>query len=271
MLVMHETFEQRLAQLIVGSGMLAQAERHLLGSTAAKRVRPRFLLACGALLDVPPALLEDLACAVELIHTATLLHDDIVDGATERRKLPSVNKAFGVEVAVLAGDGLLGQALLLFADSPRPGEAVKVAAQTVSVMAEAVVLEIELHDDANATADEMLSIADGKTGALFALCGYLAGLAANDLAAAERLAHVGRLMGRVFQIKDDIDDLEEDTANGTPTLSRVVGSQAALTKADESYAELLALLEPYQDHAAYPALIEAIQRITRTELALDVL
>jgi len=262
---MDTAFETRLLSLIAGDGALVSAERHLLGSAAAKRVRPKFLLASGALLDVAGKRLYDQACAVELIHTASLLHDDIVDRARKRRLLPSVNAAYGNGLAVLAGDRLLTRALLLLAAGPRSTDAIRLASSELFNMTQSVVLELELRKQGGATETEVLQITDGKTGALFALCGGLAGLAADDDEGTKRLTRAGRLLGRVFQIKDDIDDLSEDKKDGTPTLPLVAGVEAALAEADRAFDEALHELVPYSRHQAYTPFLAVVHKLARME------
>ncbi len=255
-----------MAEQITGHGLLSKAERHLLGSSAAKRVRPRFLFACGRLLDLPETTLWDAACAVELTHTASLIHDDIVDRTLQRRTLLSVNVAFGYGGAVLAGDKLLTRALVLLTGTPRPADAVRVAAKAVAAMSDATAREVELRGSTSTTYDEVISVTDGKTGALFSLCGSLAGLAANNDAAIERLGSAGGLLGRVFQINDDIDDMEEDAKDGIPTLPQVVGIEEARNEANRSFNEALSVLEPYSHHQAYPSLITDVRKLARMEL-----
>ena len=240
---MLDKFEIILAKQLDGNDLLSEAKKHLFKSKNAKRVRPRFLFACGKLLNIPEPKLFKMACAVELIHTASLLHDDIVDNAMKRRKLPSVNAKFGNNMALLAGDQLLARALLLLADTPQSQKSVKAAAKTLLKMSDAVALEENLRNKKPGTNEQLLSIADGKTGALFALCGSLAGYTANDNIAAEKLSQVGNLLGRIFQINDDIDDLKEDKEDKTQTLPQIFGTKVTIDEIEKSHDKILKIIK----------------------------
>ena len=262
---MDTVFESRLLGLVTGSGVITEAERHLLDAPKAKRVRPKFVLACGRLLGVAEKELLAAACAVELIHTGTLLHDDIIDEADERRARPSVNALYGNTMALLAGDRLLSRGLLSAATAKNGVRAARQAADTLMELTEAVAVEAELKP-ADATPADVLKIADGKTGALFGLCGYLAGLAAKDIPAAERLNQAGRFAGRAFQIRDDIDDLEEDIANDVPTLPQLVSQEEAEQAIEEALRQAVAKLEPYAGRPGYDELVRNIYTLARTSL-----
>jgi octaprenyl-diphosphate synthase len=259
----------RLSKLIVGIETVSDAERHLLDAPKAKRVRPKFVLACGRLLGVAQKELLDAACAVELMHTGTLLHDDIIDKADERRNRPSVNKMYGNTMALLAGDRLLSRSLLALVSMKSASSAVKQASDTLLELTEAVAVEDEL-SLAEATPADVLRIADGKTGALFGLCGYLAGLAAGDKDAAQRLMRAGRHAGRAFQIRDDIDDLEEDIANDVPTLPQLVSHKVAEQTIAEALGTAVEELELYAGRPGYNELVDnlyTLARISKSKLA----
>jgi geranylgeranyl pyrophosphate synthase len=262
---MDTAFESRLLAMVTGGGVIAGAERHLLDAPKAKRVRPKFVLACGRLLGVAEKELLAAACAVELIHTGTLLHDDIIDEADERRARPSVNALYGNTMALLAGDRLLSRGLLAAATARNGARAARQAADTLMELTEAVAIEAQLKPK-EATPADVIKIADGKTGALFGLCGYFAGLAAKDVRAARRLHQAGRLAGRAFQIRDDMDDLAEDIANGVPTLPQMVSREQAEQAITEALREAVAQVEPYADRPGYQELVENIYALARTPM-----
>lgn len=256
-------FETHLSTKIPVGGLVGKAERHLFNG-GGKRVRPRFMFALGEMFDIPPEKLYNAASSVELIHAGTLMHDDVVDTATERRTLPSANVVFGNSVAVLGGDSLLARAFLLLAEGDRSQDAVKYFAKTIFAMTEGVALELSLRHNRNATVEQAVAIADGKTGALFGLCGNLVGLAANDDNAAETLGQVGVLVGRAFQLRDDIDDLQEDARDGTPTVALIADPKTATKKADQAIAQIEHILRPYKHHNGFDSLVELIHIITRS-------
>ncbi len=259
---MDAAFDDFLAGHVAGDGTLGRAARHLLNAPKAKRVRPKFVLACGRLLGVAEKELFESAAAVELMHTGSLLHDDIIDEASERRARPSVNTLYGNTMALLAGDQLLSRSLLALT-MVKSGDATKQAALTFIELTEAVALEDELNP-AEATRANVIKIADGKTGALFGLCGYLAGLAAKDPVAAKRLMKAGRMAGRAFQIRDDIDDLAEDIANSVPTLPQLVSREEAENVITDALQAAVAQLKPYTVRPSYQGLVENMYLLART-------
>lgn len=257
-----------LSEQLNGCGPLIEAERHILRSNKAKLIRPRFLFACGNLLNIPESKLMKLACAVELIHSASLLHDDIVDQAKTRRSLQSVNSKFGNSTALLAGDQLLARALLLIADTKNPEKLIRAAAKTLLIMSDAASLEISTKNQKSIGYEQILSITDGKTGELFSLCGQLAGFAANDDMAAEKLGSIGKLIGRTFQIKDDIKDINEDKLCNIHTLPITFGVEVALEESNKSYNKALKLTESYDNNKNFPKFSEIIDEIAQNKAVI---
>lgn len=208
--------EGRLREAVRGDGLLGAAAAHLVEAPAAKRARPRLVRAFGSLANVIPSSpsLVASAAAVELIHTASLLHDDVVDEANERRGRPSANARFGNSAAVLAGDVVLSRALGLLSFDPA---AIAAAIDVLGTMSVAAVREVEVRGRADLPLADHRAIADGKTAALFGLCGRLAGLVAGDNDAAARFEDAARSIGLAFQLADDAGDVENDLRERTPT------------------------------------------------------
>ena len=202
-----QTVEGRLGTALAGDrgGVLAEASRALCLQAGGKRIRPRLTFLLGEAAGAPPAALEDVAAAGELIHGASLLHDDVVDEASVRRRRPTANARWGNAVAVLAGDWLLSTAFALLRPHPRP--VTTGAIEVVGAMSNAAALELEARGRLDLPLAQWRSIAEGKTGALFAWCGRSAAL----LAAREDLApgyeEFGRRLGVAFQLADDLKDL----------------------------------------------------------------
>jgi octaprenyl-diphosphate synthase len=196
--------------------LLEQATAPLVCATKAKRARARLLFAFAELAHVDTDVAIECARAVELIHAASLLHDDVVDEADERRGLPSANALFGNAAAVLAGDHVLATALLaLKFDLRRMSAAVDV----VERMSRAAVREIEIRDS-DAGERELIEVAQGKTAALFGLCGTLVSL--DD----DRYRRAGEALGLAFQIADDLADVDEDRRERSRTLPLLWGDRA---------------------------------------------
>src|SRR5215813_2684951 len=165
---------------------LLGAARHLCVGAGGKRVRPLmvrlFADACGA----PGQHLVDVAVAAELIHSASLLHDDVVDGGMFRRGRPTVNARWGNIVAVMTGDMLLTTALtkLSAIDARLTQEAIV----TVAEMTRAAIAEVEARGDVALSIERLRAIAEGKTGSLFSWCGVSAALLAGDSLAHARFS-----------------------------------------------------------------------------------
>ncbi len=186
-------------------GTLMRAARHLCIGTGGKRIRPLmvrlFADACGA----PTENLVPVAVAAELIHSASLLHDDVVDSGMFRRGRPTVNARWGNIVAVMSGDLLLTSALTrLAAIDPRLTQG---AIAAVAEMTRAAIAEVEARGDIGLSVERLRAVAEGKTGSLFAWCGAAAALLAGDARGGDRLAAFGRRLGIAFQIADDVRDL----------------------------------------------------------------
>ncbi|MFH0901664.1 MAG: polyprenyl synthetase family protein [Pseudomonadota bacterium] len=213
-----------------GPGVLAQAARHLcLGG--GKRARPRLVSLLGMAVDAPGGALLDLAVAAELIHAASLLHDDVVDDGRWRRGQPTVNVRWGNSVAVLAGDWLLTRSFAMLRDYPRAitSEAIDV----VAAMARSAMLEIEARGRLGVSTTIWEAIAEGKTGMLFGWCGSAPALLMSSDDAARRFGQFGRRLGIAFQLADDLKDLFggepgkdrfSDIRNGNPSFPIIVAA-----------------------------------------------
>jgi octaprenyl-diphosphate synthase len=199
-----------------GPGVAGQAAQHLL-SAGGKRVRPLLVVlaarACGG-SRVGAGHGEraevQLAQAAELVHAATLLHDDVLDDGRMRRGLPAARMLWGNAASVLGGDFLLVRALELTAGSAVPG-ALDELLVAIAHMIDGEALQLAHRGRADLDADAYRQVVDGKTAALFAWCGRAgARLAGAGDATIEALGRYGLHLGRAFQIVDDVLDLESD-------------------------------------------------------------
>ncbi len=208
--------------------LLQEAARHLCLAPGAKRARPLLSILFAEITGAPLQPMTQVAVAVELIHSASLLHDDVVDEGELRRGRPTVNAAFGNSVAVLAGDHLLSAALLKLAPFPR--ELTTRAIEVVAEMSKAAVIEVESRRQVELALATWREMAMGKTGALFGLCGHAAGVLAGKGALGARLEEAGRRLGLAFQMQDDLDDLASsgkedrcgDLRERTPTFPQLL-------------------------------------------------
>lgn len=169
-----------------------------------KRVRPMVTLATARLFgDRGVIAARNLAAAVEFIHTATLLHDDVVDESALRRGRTSANFVWGNAASVLVGDFLFARSFNLMVDAGDL-EILGVLAQASSIIAEGEVMQLAAMNDADAPLDRYLAIIDAKTAALFAAAARVGAMAAGQRGeTADRLAAYGRNLGLAFQLVDD--------------------------------------------------------------------
>ncbi|HOK66873.1 MAG TPA: polyprenyl synthetase family protein [Anaerohalosphaeraceae bacterium] len=194
-----------------------------------KMLRPRLLLLSARACGQAKPIHIDLAAIVELIHTATLLHDDVVDRAVLRRGRLSANALWGNTAAVLLGDFLLSRALALGARL-RPPVISEQILQTAQQICEGELLQNYHRGDWQISEELYRQIIASKTAALFAFsCTLGAQWAEADETSVESLAKYGRYLGLAFQIRDDAMDLfsserktgktvRTDLAEGKPTL-----------------------------------------------------
>ncbi len=172
-----------------------------------KATRPFVTLACARLFGEPTELTYRAAAIVELLHTATLVHDDVLDGADVRRGLPSFNKLWGSKYAVLFGDYLLAHSLQATLEN-RNLELVALLAETARRIVQGQLKEWIRQRERDLTAESYYSMIADKTAALFHAAAELGALTMGR-SAEERasLASFGEKFGLAFQIRDDILDL----------------------------------------------------------------
>jgi octaprenyl-diphosphate synthase len=185
-----------------------------------KRLRPLLTLACARLCGYTGGDRHvNLAACVEFIHTATLLHDDVVDGSQLRRGLASANAVFGNEASVLVGDFLFSRAFqLMTADGSL--DVLRILSDAAATIAEGEVLQLVTQNDLTTTEERYLEVIHGKTAALFtAACQVGAVVAARPPHEEQALADYGAAVGMAFQLVDDALDYAADQR----TLGKTVG------------------------------------------------
>lgn len=206
-------FTATVAQYRSPFGPLIQHLKHYRG----KRLRPALLLlaakACGG---ITPAH-HTLAAAVEMIHTATLVHDDVLDEAEVRRHLPTVNAGWGNKVSILLGDMLFTHAFHL--TSTVDGRACNIIGEATNRVCAGELRQITERGNLQLSETDYFSIIEGKTAALTECCGRLGALYAGaSEETSERMAAFGRNLGMAFQIADDLLDLVGNEATAGKTL-----------------------------------------------------
>jgi octaprenyl-diphosphate synthase len=176
--------------------------------SSGKRLRPAILLFTAHAFDGVAASEVTLAAsAIEMIHTASLIHDDVIDDSPRRRQLPSVFSVIGVKPAIVFADFLFLQGLTMFASVGDP-RILPLVVQDVGAMCEGQWLELKVENGRGCTEAEYLDIIGKKTASLFACSARTGGMLRGT--ADEELAHVeafGRNFGFVYQLRDDAQDL----------------------------------------------------------------
>ena len=168
-----------------------------------KRIRPLLTLACTDLHEGSMERAHRLAAAVEFIHSATLLHDDVVDDSAERRGKPSANIVFGNEASVLVGDFLFSRAFQLMVQDGSL-ETLRILSDAAATIAEGEVHQLTTQNNLDTTLDDYLQVISGKTAALFAAACEVGPVVAGKDAEATR--SYGWNLGMAFQIVDDVLD-----------------------------------------------------------------
>ncbi len=171
-----------------------------------KQMRPMLVFLSASLHGTIDEKTHRGAALVELLHTATLVHDDVVDEAAYRRGFFSINALWKNKVAVLVGDYLLSRGLLLSIDNG-DFELLKLVSQAVREMSEGELLQMEKSRLLDITEEVYYDIIRQKTAALFAACCGVGAASVNaPVKEVEKMVKMGELMGMAFQIKDDLFD-----------------------------------------------------------------
>jgi len=198
-------------QLGATADVVAALGDHVL-SSGGKRLRPLLVLLSAELTGYTGPRRVQIAGAIELLHTATLLHDDVVDLSTLRRGKPSANAVWGNRRAVLAGDFFYAKASTMIVDDGDLG-ILEVFANTIRQMAEGELLQMQHSFDASITEAQHYEVIERKSAALLsASCEVGSILGGVTRAERRRLAEYGRELGLAFQLRDDALDYEADAA-----------------------------------------------------------
>lgn len=215
-----EKVEQRLHKVAVThSRTMGPLASHVI-KAGGKRLRPLLVILSGWNEDDSWEPVLDVAVAAELLHTASLIHDDIIDYADTRRGLPTINKLQGNQTAVMAGDYLFARALTLLSKESTK-DALPFMVESIQAMCEGIIEEISTFFDPAVTESDYLSRIDKKTASLVtACCGAGARVRGASQEEVDAYADFGRNLGMCFQIIDDILDFTSDEE----TLGKPAGS-----------------------------------------------
>ena len=209
-------FDTRFRRNMQSKVALLDKITHYIIRRKGKQMRPMFIFLSAKMLGEVNDKTYDAASLVELLHTATLVHDDVVDDANERRGFFSVNALWKNKIAVLVGDFMLSKVLLLSIEKNNL-RLLEIVARAVREMSEGELLQIEKARRLDITEDVYFDVIRKKTASLIATCceGGAISVDREDMSATMR--QFGELVGLAFQIKDDIFDYGSDDGIGKPT------------------------------------------------------
>jgi octaprenyl-diphosphate synthase len=209
-------FEVRFHESMKSKVPLLDKITHYIIRRKGKQMRPMFLFLTAKMLGEINEKTYQSASLVELLHTASLVHDDVVDDANERRGFFSVNALWKNKIAVLVGDYMLSRVLLhsLENDNVR---ALQIVARAVREMSEGELLQIEKARKLDITEDVYFEVIRQKTASLIATVCESAAASVDREDMADRMRQFGELVGLAFQVKDDIFDYGTPGNIGKPT------------------------------------------------------
>ena len=240
--------------------MIPQLAAYLIAA-GGKRIRPLLTLACASLCEDSSENPKKLAAAVEFIHTATLLHDDVVDGSDQRRGKPAANTVFGNQSAVLVGDFLFARAFELMVETGNIN-ALGSLSRAAAIITEGEVLQMSLIGNTSITRAEYFKVIEAKTAALFSASCEVAPILANQ--DQENFTTYGHGLGMAFQIVDDVMDYTspkmgkdkgDDYLEGKITLPVIIALENA--SHEDQYTIAQSITEPSKENLdAFIVLLE---------------
>jgi octaprenyl-diphosphate synthase len=273
--------------------MVPELARYLI-EAGGKRLRPMLTVAAALLFGKAAGAQTNFAAAVEFMHNATLLHDDVVDDSDMRRGRPAARIIWGNEASVLVGDFLLGQAFLMMVETGKL-DALGVLARAATVIAEGEVLQLSKVRDLTTTPDDYRQVILSKTATLFAAAAEVGAMSGGaDEIGRNALRDYGEELGMAFQLVDDVLDYRgqagamgkntgDDLREGKMTLPIILTLEhanpaereiiaASLGKPDASDAALAQIVAIMNRHGALDRTVEvANQHVRRAREALAVL
>ena len=263
---------ERLRDLSAGHHPLLSEALAYVFESVGKHIRPTLCLLCGKLGDYHLGNLVTLAASIEVVHTATLVHDDTVDQALSRRGLRTVNAVWGGKIAILLGDYLFAQSAQLATELDRI-QIMSLLSETVMAMSSAELQQFAASQVREIDESGYLQRITGKTSSLFALCCQGAGIVSDqDARNVAALRAYGMNLGMAFQIADDVLDFVGDEATlgkpaggdllqGTVTLPVILYSQSV--SADSAFWRYL------RDGVHLEEIVDAVRESRGPALAIE--
>ena len=272
LLIVDDVIRRRLDSDVA---LIRTISQYIIGS-GGKRLRPALVLLSASAFGAQGPARHELAAVIEFIHTATLLHDDVVDESSLRRGRKTANAEFGNAASVLVGDFLYSRAFQMIVDAGSL-RIMKVLADATNVIAEGEVLQLLNVHDADTAEEQYLQVIRYKTAKLFEAATQVGAILGEATPEAERaLAEYGMHLGTAFQLIDDVLDysgdlsetgknLGDDLAEGKPTLPLIRVMQAG--NAEEKQLVRHAIEEGGKGDLE--AVVAAIHRVDALDYARD--
>ena len=206
-----ELMDQILVNRLDSNVELISQMSHYIINSGGKRIRPLLLLLCAKATDYEGNHHHSMAVVIELIHTATLLHDDVVDQSTTRRGQDSANELWGNAPSVLVGDFLYSRAFEIMVE-PNSMAIMRILSKATNQISEGEVLQLLNIKNAKVTQSEYFAVIERKTACLFKAACQIAGILSKcDKVIIESLGSFGMYLGNAFQIIDDTLDYESNS------------------------------------------------------------
>ena len=268
-----DSFEHKFRESMKSQVPLLDRITHYIVKRKGKQMRPMFVFLSAGLCGGVNESTHRAATLIELLHTATLVHDDVVDDSNERRGFFSINALWKNKIAVLVGDYLLSKGLLLSVEH-EDHRFLKIVSEAVRVMSEGELLQIEKARKLDISEEIYYEIIRQKTASLIAsCCACGAASADSDDEHVKQMHYFGELIGMAFQIKDDLFDYGPDGVIGKPTGIDIKESKMtlplihALSKADRTVKRKI--INIVKNHNTDDAKVKEVIRFVKDSGGLD--
>lgn len=265
----NELFDHALTHT---DGLLQQALDHI-KQRSGKRMRPMLILLCAKAVGEVSDVTLHAAVGLELLHTASLVHDDVVDESAERRGQASVNNLYGNKVAVLVGDYILSTALLHISFTHKE-VIVRYLAELGRTLSNGEILQLSNIHSKDFSEETYYQVIKQKTAALFEACAAIGTSSAGaDDETVENAKSFGRNLGIIFQIRDDIFDYYDQSKIGKPTGNDMVEGKLTLPVIyalnTTNDAEMIALAHKVKDGTVTKEEINRLVAFTKANGGID--
>ena len=257
-----KVFERKFRESMKSSVPLLEKITYYIVKRKGKQIRPMFVFLSAGICGGINESTYRAASMIELLHTATLVHDDVVDDSNERRGFFSVNALWKNKIAVLVGDYLLSKGLLLSVDNS-DFQLLKIVSDSVREMSEGELLQIEKARRLDIQEAIYFDIIRQKTATLIAsCCASGAASAGSSQEIVSKMKQIGEDIGIAFQIKDDLFDYESNSAIGKPTGIDIKERKMTLpliyTLANSSSAQKRTIINIIKNHNTDPTRVEEV-------------